>query len=81
MIRDEEAYPDAESFKPERFIKNGALNKEIRDPRQFVFGLGRRYDVHSIVIRDWFYVSSDVLESVLVASWLSAPSGRLSLPF
>jgi cytochrome P450 len=43
MTRDEEMYPDAEAFKPERFIKNGALNKEIRDPREFVFGFGRRY--------------------------------------
>jgi hypothetical protein len=42
MTRDEEIYPDAEAFKPERFIKNGALNKEIRDPREFVFGFGRR---------------------------------------
>jgi cytochrome P450 len=43
MTRDEEVYPDAESFKPERFIKNGTLNEEIRDPRDIVFGFGRRY--------------------------------------
>jgi cytochrome P450 len=43
MTRDEEIYPDAESFKPERFLKNGTLNKEIRDPRDIVFGFGRRY--------------------------------------
>jgi hypothetical protein len=42
MTRDEEVYPDAGSFKPERFIKNGALNKEIRDPRNIIFGFGRR---------------------------------------
>jgi hypothetical protein len=43
MTRDEEVYPDAESFKPERFIKDGDLNKAIRDPRDIVFGFGRRY--------------------------------------
>ena len=43
MTRDEEVYPDAESFKPERFIKNGALTKDVRDPRDIVFGFGRRY--------------------------------------
>jgi cytochrome P450 len=43
MTRDEEVYPDPESFKPERFLKNGTLNKEIRDPRDIVFGFGRRY--------------------------------------
>jgi hypothetical protein len=42
MTRNEEIYPDAEAFKPERFIKNGALSKEVRDPREFVFGFGRR---------------------------------------
>jgi cytochrome P450 len=43
MTRDEKTYPDAESFQPERFIKNGDLNKAIRDPRDFIFGFGRRY--------------------------------------
>jgi cytochrome P450 len=42
MTRDEEVYPDPESFKPERFIQNGTLNKNIRDPRDIVFGFGRR---------------------------------------
>jgi hypothetical protein len=42
MTRDEKVYPDAESFKPERFIKDGTLDKEARDPRDIVFGFGRR---------------------------------------
>jgi hypothetical protein len=42
MTRDEEVYPDPECFKPERFIKNGTLNKNVRDPRDIVFGFGRR---------------------------------------
>jgi cytochrome P450 len=54
MTRDEEVYPDAESFKPERFMKNGALDEKIRDPRDFVFGFGRRCVLrpHSIVFQD-----------------------------
>ena len=48
MTRDEEIYPDPESFKPERFIKSGALNKEIRDPRDIVFGFGRRCVFHRL---------------------------------
>ena len=73
MTRDEEVYPDAESFKPERFLRNGTLNKEIRDPRDIVFGFGRRYvffRFHSIVLAVLV-----ALESVLAATWLSAPSG------
>jgi hypothetical protein len=78
MTRDEEVYPDPESFKPERFLKNGTLNKEIRDPRDIIFGFGRRYvclRFHSIVLIVLFSVT---LESVLAATWLTAPSGSQS---
>jgi hypothetical protein len=41
MTRDEKRYPDACRFVPERFIDaNGALTND--DPKQYVFGLGRR---------------------------------------
>ena len=53
MTHDDGIYSDAKSFKPQRFIKNGVLNKEIRDPRDIVFGFGRRYvffRFHSIVL-------------------------------
>jgi cytochrome P450 len=43
MTRKEEIYPDPEIFSPSRFLKNGKLNKDIRDPLDFVFGFGRRY--------------------------------------
>ena len=69
MTRDEEVYPEAASFKPERFIKNGALNKEIRDPRDIVFGFGRRYiffRFHSIVFDVSSCSSYNTSESVLV---------------
>ena len=57
MTHDEGIYPDAKSFKPERFIKNGVLNKEIRDPRDIVFGFGKRYvfRFHSIVLTVPFF--------------------------
>ena len=43
MLRDEEVYPDPNTFNPDRFIKDGVLNREIRDPRDIVFGFGRRF--------------------------------------
>jgi hypothetical protein len=78
MTRDEELYPDAGSFKPERFMKDGALNKEIRDPRNIVFGFGRRrvffrYTISSL--KTDFFSSSPTLEYVQAATWLSASSG------
>ena len=42
MTRDDEVYLNTESFKPERSIKNSALNNDIRDPCDIVFGFGRR---------------------------------------
>lgn len=41
MTRDEEVYPDAESFRPERFLKSdGTLND---DTMEYAFGFGRRH--------------------------------------
>jgi hypothetical protein len=54
MTRDEKVYPDAGTFKPERFIKNGALNTEIRDPRNIVFGFGRQ----SVLFRSQYWIST-----------------------
>ncbi|KAI0753319.1 CyP450 monooxygenase [Daedaleopsis nitida] len=42
MSRQESVYPDAERFNPERFMKDGKFNTQIRDPDTFAFGFGRR---------------------------------------
>ncbi|KAF8184805.1 cytochrome P450 [Pholiota molesta] len=46
MMRNEEIYPDADTFKPERFLE--ACTPEVerrRDPKNYVFGFGRRFAV------------------------------------
>ena len=43
MLHNFEDYPEPEKFKPERFIKDGKINSEIRDPLTIAFGFGRRY--------------------------------------
>lgn len=44
MLRNEEDYgPDPDTFNPERFLKDGQLNMDIRDPSNMAFGFGRRY--------------------------------------
>jgi cytochrome P450 len=43
ISRDETAYPDPNSFKPERFLEPvDAETKKRMDPRNYVFGAGRR---------------------------------------
>ena len=43
MLHDENDYPDPESFKPERYLKNGLPDMTVRDPATIVFGFGRRW--------------------------------------
>ncbi len=40
--RDPNVYPDPETFKPERWLKNGRLNPDVRDSETIAFGYGRR---------------------------------------
>ena len=37
-------YKDPERFCPERFIRNEKLDADVRDPYDFIFGFGRRYE-------------------------------------
>ena len=42
MLQNPEDYPEPERFNPDRFIKDGKLNREVRDPETIAFGFGRR---------------------------------------
>jgi len=42
MLRDESIYPDASTFKPERFMEVDPEIKKLMDPRNYIFGFGRR---------------------------------------
>ena len=40
-MHDEENYPDPFSFRPERFLKDGKIDPDVKDPVA-AFGFGRR---------------------------------------
>lgn len=42
ILRDERQYPQPHTFFPERFLKDGRLDTAVPDPRDAVFGWGRR---------------------------------------
>ncbi|KAJ7620379.1 cytochrome P450 [Roridomyces roridus] len=42
LMHDAEMYEDPRSFEPERFLSDGKLNTEMRDPELVSFGIGRR---------------------------------------
>ncbi|KII86980.1 hypothetical protein PLICRDRAFT_43678 [Plicaturopsis crispa FD-325 SS-3] len=61
MVRDESLYPDAHSFKPERFLEEiDAATERRRDPRAYVFGFGRRRcpGFHLIESSAWLLMAS-----------------------
>ena len=42
-MHDSETYEDPDVFRPERFMRDGKLDPNTRDPVPFVFGFGRRH--------------------------------------
>ncbi|TFK33964.1 cytochrome P450 [Crucibulum laeve] len=42
MLQDEATYPNPTSFNPDRFMKDGKLNPEVKDPGHATWGFGRR---------------------------------------
>lgn len=60
MCRDERMYPDPDTFDPERFMEMDAETKRKRNPRNYVFGFGRRRCPGSDLVDSslWLLVSS-----------------------
>ncbi|KAK7677346.1 hypothetical protein QCA50_019676 [Cerrena zonata] len=42
MLHNPEDYPEPQMFNPDRFIKDGKINPDVRDPLTVAFGFGRR---------------------------------------
>jgi cytochrome P450 len=42
ILHDPNVFDDPETFNPDRYMKDGALDPTVRDPGVAVFGYGRR---------------------------------------
>ncbi|OCH84376.1 cytochrome P450 [Obba rivulosa] len=62
ILHDEDMYPDPSAFKPDRFMKDGKLDSEIRDPATAAFGFGRRICPGRYMAQDQLWI---VIASVL----------------
>jgi hypothetical protein len=86
MLNDERVYPEPRIFKPERFLKNGELDRSIRDPVDIAFGFGRRWALF-IFLLDHVSLSNVITvlvefvpESILliqISHWLLRPYCQL----
>ena len=48
-MHDPDEYEDPDEFRPERFIRDGKLDPNIRDPLAFAFGFGRRHVSYVVI--------------------------------
>jgi len=42
ILHDPEVFTDPSAYNPERYLKDGQLNPDVRDPVSAAFGFGRR---------------------------------------
>lgn len=42
ILHSKKVFEDPEEFRPERYLKNGQLNLDVRQPEVSAFGFGRR---------------------------------------
>ncbi|KAI0718523.1 cytochrome P450 [Cerioporus squamosus] len=75
--RDLRCYADPEEFKPERFLKDGALDRSVLDPSMFVFGFGRRICPGKHFAQATLFT---LLSSILHTFWISLPADETGNP-
>ncbi|KAI0076590.1 cytochrome P450 [Panus rudis PR-1116 ss-1] len=68
ILHDESAYPESQLFNPDRFLKDGQLNPDVRDPAVAAFGFGRRICAGQALATDTLWI---IIASILAAFEIS----------
>ncbi len=76
MLRNETIYPDPASFNPDRYLAEvDEVTAKRRDPRNYVFGFGRRFvlghNASALSIFNLYLVT----DAALVRIWSNRPYG------
>ena len=67
ILNDPKAFNDPQEFQPERYLKDGKLNPDVRDPECAAFGFGRRFvikafsPIYMLINSSPVYVLEDIL--------------------
>ncbi|KAF5341790.1 hypothetical protein D9611_001158 [Ephemerocybe angulata] len=77
MLRNEDDYEDPTTYNPDRFLKDGQINPDIRDPYTVAFGFGRRACPGAHIGRSMVWLAAASLASVF--QW-SEPLGEDGKP-
>lgn len=65
MFNDEAVYPEPRRFKPERFMLDGKLNPNVRDPDTAAFGFGRRVCPGRFMAKDSAWIAIAMILATL----------------
>ncbi|RXW17960.1 hypothetical protein EST38_g7905 [Candolleomyces aberdarensis] len=77
ILHDPEIYLDPLDFNPDRFIKDGKINREVTDPTEAVFGFGRRICPGRYIAVETLYA---LISSVLAVFDVSVPKDENGKP-
>jgi len=80
MLHNEDDYPDPSAFKPERFIKDGQLDPNIRDPATIAFGFGRRLCPGSHIAMSTIWIAAASILATFNISKCVGKDGRVIEP-